>query len=230
MDHQQATQLTAVEKYILDELPPELRDEFEEHYFDCQDCATDLRASAGFIDAARREFKLNPLKKSAPATGSKSRLVSRWPSALAWSALAASLLVIAYQNVIVYPRFKAEIAELKAPEILPQVSLVGGNSRGGQIPVATVGSGRPFLLLVDIPAEDRFSSYSCLLYSPSGSLAWRVDVSAQQAKDTVSIRVPSAGPGIVYPGPGEYSLTVQGNMAGSAVDLAHYRFSLSSHD
>ncbi len=230
MDHQQATQLAAVEKYILDELPPELRDEFEEHYFDCQDCATDLRASAGFIDAARREFKLNPLKKSAPATGSKSRLVSRWPSALVWSALAASLLVIAYQNVIVYPRFKTEIAELKAPEILPQVSLVGGNSRGGQIPVATVGSGRPFLLLVDIPAEDRFSSYSCLLYSPSGSLAWRVDVSAQQAKDTVSIRVPSAGPGSVYPGPGEYSLTVQGNMAGSAVDLAHYRFSLSSHN
>lgn len=224
MDHHQAIQLAAVDKYLLDELPPELRDEFEEHYFDCQDCATDLRASAGFIDAARREFKLNPLKKSAPVTGSKSRLVSLWPSALVWSALAASLLVIAYQNVIVYPRFKTEIAVLKAPEILAQVSLVGGNSRGGQIPVATVGYGHPFLLLVDIPAEDRFSSYTCLLYSPSGSLAWRVDVSAQQAKDTVSIRVPSAGRS------GEYSMTVQGNMAGSAVDLAHYRFSLSIHD
>jgi Putative zinc-finger len=37
MDHHQATQLTAVEKYLLDELPPELRDEFEEHYFDCQE-------------------------------------------------------------------------------------------------------------------------------------------------------------------------------------------------
>jgi hypothetical protein len=225
MDHHQATQLAAVDKYLLDELPPELRDAFEEHYFDCQDCATDLRASAGFIDAARREFKLNPLEKSAPVPGSKSRLVSLWPSVLVWSALAASLLVIAYQNVVVYPHFRSEIAELKAPEILPQVSLVGGNSRGGQIPVAAVGSGRPFLLLVDIPAEDRFSSYTCLLYSPSGSLAWRVDVSAQQAKDTVSIRVPGADRGL-----GEYSLTVQGNMAGSAVDLAHDRFSLSSHD
>jgi hypothetical protein len=139
--------------------------------------------------------------------------------------LSSILLVIAYQNVVVYPHFRSEIAELKAPEILPQVSLVGGNSRGGQIPVAAVGSGRPFLLLVDIPAEDRFSSYTCLLYSPSGSLAWRVDVSAQQAKDTVSIRVPGADRGL-----GEYSLTVQGNMAGSAVDLAHDRFSLSSHD
>jgi hypothetical protein len=225
MDHQQATQLTAVEKYLLDELPPELRDEFEEHYFDCQECATDLRATAGFIDAAKSEFTVNPVKKAGLVSGRKSRLVSFWPTALVWSALAASLLVIAYQNVVVYPRFRTEISELRAPEILPQVSLVGGNSRGGKIPEATVGSGKPFLLLVDIPTEDRFLSYTCLLYSPSGSLAWRVDVSPQQAKDTVSIRVPSAGHGA-----GEYTLTVQGNGAGNAVDLAHDRFTLSSQN
>jgi hypothetical protein len=62
-------------------------------------------------------------------------------------------------------------------------------------------------LLVDIPTEDRFSSYTCLLYSPSGSLSWRVEVSPQQAKDTVSIRVPSAGQGVrgVHPdGAGQY--------------------------
>ena|ERR1700733_2813922 len=225
MDHQQATQLTAVEKYLLDELTPELRDDFEEHFFDCQECATDLRVTAGFIDAAKNEFKINPAKKPGPVANSKLRSLSLWPTALVWSALAASLLVIAYQNMVVYPRFKSEISELKAPEILPAVSLVAGNSRGGQIPVATVGTGQPFLLLVDIPAEDRFSSYTCLLYSPSGSLSWRVDVSPQLAKDTVSIRVPSAGRGA-----GEYTLAVQGNMAGSAVDLAHYRFSLSSHN
>jgi hypothetical protein len=225
MDHNQATQLTAVEKYLLDELPPEVRDEFEEHFFDCQECATDLRATAGFIDAAKREFKANPVEKAGAVAGGKSRLVSIWPSALAWVALAASLLVIAYQNLVVYPRFKTEIAELKAPEILPQVSLVGGNSRGGQIPVATVGSGQPFLLLLDIPTEDRFSSYTCLLYSASGSLAWRVEVSPQQARDTVSIRVPSAGQGA-----GVYTLTVQGKTGGSPVDLAHYRFTLSSQN
>ena len=49
MDHRQATQLTAVEKYLLDELTPEVRDQFEEHFFDCQDCAADLRATAGHI-------------------------------------------------------------------------------------------------------------------------------------------------------------------------------------
>ena len=225
MDHNQSTTLMAVEKYLLDELTPEVRDEFEDHFFDCQECATDLRATAAFMDAAKQEFKANPVPKPGKAPKGKSLLAPFWPSALVWAALAASLLVIAYQNLAVFPHFKTEIAELKAPEILPVVSLVGGNSRGGQTPEASVGAAHPFLLSFDIPTQDRFSNYTCLLYAPSGSLVWRVNVSAQAAKDTVSIRVPS-----VDKLSGQYTLAVQGNLAGSSVDLAHYRFALSPHD
>ena len=35
----------AVEKYLLQELAGEERDQFEEHFFDCQECATDLGAT-----------------------------------------------------------------------------------------------------------------------------------------------------------------------------------------
>jgi hypothetical protein len=224
MDHQQATESTAVEKYLLDELTPEMRDAFEEHFFDCQECASDVRATAGFMDAAKREFQANPLPKPRVAAKNKPRLAFLRP-ALAWSALAASLLVIAYQNVVVYPRFRSEIAELRVPEILPSLSLVGGNSRSGEVPAVSVGGARPFLLSLDIPTEDRFSSYTCLLYAPSGSLVWRVDVPSQSARDTVSIRVPSTN----RPS-GEYTLTVQGNgKTGSpGTDLAHYRFTVNS--
>jgi hypothetical protein len=220
MDHQLATQLMAVEKYLLQELAPEVRDQFEEHFFDCQECATDLGATVAFMEAAKREFRLNPVPKPASVPKAKSVLASLRP-VIAWSALAASLLVIAYQNVVVYPHFKSEIAELKAPEILPSVSLVNGNSRGGQVPAVTVGAGRPFLLLLDIPTQDGFSSYTCLLYSPSGSLSWRVDVSPQLAKDTVSVHVPSADRS-----PGDYTLVVQGKTDRGAVDLQRYRFTL----
>jgi Putative zinc-finger len=223
MDHHQAIQLTVVEKYLLDELTPEERDEFEEHFFDCPECATDLRATEDFMAVAKKEFQANPTPKPRGAADRKSFFASLWPSALVWSALAASLFVVAYQSLVVFPRFATEIAELKAPEVLPSISLVGGNSRGGQIPAAEVGAARPFLLQLDIPTQDRFSSYTCLLYSPSGKLSWRVEVSAQSAKDSVSIRVPSADRQS-----GEYTLTVQGNtdQAGTPVDLAHYRFVL----
>ena len=227
MDHNQATQLEAVEKYLLEELTPEVRDEFEEHYFDCEQCATDLRATAAFIDAAKRELKAASPLVPGPVTTHKSRGFR--PSALAWAALAASLLVIAYQNAFVYPHLKSEIAVLQAPEILPTLSLAGGNSRGGQVPVLAVGAGHPLLLTLDIPTEERFASYTCLLFAPSGSLSWRVDVSAQSAKDTVSIRVP----GDARPA-GEYTLTVQGNTGQSSsengVALAHYRFRLDSQN
>jgi hypothetical protein len=223
MDHNHITQHLTVERYLLDELTPEVRDEFEEHFFDCQECATDLRATAAFMDAAKREFKIRPVPKRGAEGKGKSFFASAWPSALVWSALAASLLVIAYQNMIVFPHFRTEISELRAPEILPAISLVGGNSRGGPVPAGTVGNTRPFLLQLDIPTQDRFSSYTCLLYAPSGALVWRTEVSAQSATDTVSIRVPSAD----RP-PGEYTLAVQGNFAGSSVELARYRFALNT--
>jgi len=225
MDHNQSTDLMAVEKYLLEELTPDLRDQFEEHFFDCEVCATDLQATAAFMAAARQEFKANPVPKPGKAAKGKSFSAPFWPTALVWSALAASLLLVAYQNLVVFPRFKTEIAELKTPEILPVMSLVGGNSRGGQTPTATVAAAHPFLLSLDIPTQDRFSSYTCLLYSPSGTLAWRVEVSPQAARDTVSIRVPSTDKL-----PGEYTLAVQGNLTGTSVDLARYKFALTSHD
>ncbi len=229
MDHHDAVRLSLVEKYLLGELPPELRDEFEEHYFDCQECAEDLRATAAFLDAAKKELRAFPAAKSAAIPAKKSRLVWLWSPALVLPALAACLLVIAYQNIVIFPHFRSALAELRAPELLPSVSLVGGNSRGGQIPTINVHGTQPFLVLVDIPPQDRFSSYTCLLYSPSGSLTWRVQVSAQLAKDTVSIRVPS-----VNRMAGSYTLVVQGNTnqtpAETGVDLAHYRFMLNTQD
>jgi hypothetical protein len=206
----------------LDELTPQERDDFEEHYFDCHDCSTDLRATAAFMDAAKREFKANPVPKPRGEAKGKTFFASLWPSALVWSALAASLLVIAYQNTIVLPRFRTETAELRAPEILPVISLVSGNSRGNETPKSTIATGQSFLLALDIPTQDRYASYTCLLYSPSGTLLGRIPVSAAAAKDTVSIRVPSAG------GVGEYTLAVQGNSdrGETPADLGHYRFVL----
>jgi hypothetical protein len=46
MGHDEAVRILATEKYLLGELSPELRDQFEEHLFDCQRCAFDLRAAA----------------------------------------------------------------------------------------------------------------------------------------------------------------------------------------
>ena len=53
MGHDEAVRTLATERYLLGELAPELRDQFEEHLFDCQTCAFDLRTAATFLEHAK---------------------------------------------------------------------------------------------------------------------------------------------------------------------------------
>jgi len=226
MDHHEAVRREAVEKYLLSELPAPERDEFEAHFFDCQECAADLRTTAEFLDAAKKEFKRASFAaRPAPGAVKQSRFAFLWSPAFASPAFALLLLVIVYQNVVFYPRLAGEVAQTRNPEILPSLSLIGGNSRGGAIPSVTVGQGQPILLSLDIPVADQYARYACALVAPSGAIVWRVPVSAVQAKDTVSIRVPAN-----TWGPGDYRLLVQGYTDpthGEPVDLASYRFTLN---
>lgn len=226
MEHRDVAKSSAVEKYLLAELPPGDRDEFEAHFFDCEECAMDLRLTDAFLEQARKELKAEP-DRAAIAAHHKGKILPFFLRPL-WvvPALAAMLLLIAYQNVVVYPGLKHEVAILRQPEILPSLSLVNGNSRGGSIPSFEAQKLQPFLLSVDIPGEEGFSSYLCSLYSPSGALVWRHEVSTDQAKDAVSIRVlPTAEMN------GLNLLLVQGvTVSGpqnTPVDLVRYRFNLT---
>ena len=53
ISHEEAVQTLATEKYLLGELHPELRAEFEEHVFNCRQCAFDLWAAATFLAHAK---------------------------------------------------------------------------------------------------------------------------------------------------------------------------------
>jgi hypothetical protein len=226
MDHEEALRRAAIEKYLLNEMPQPERDEFEAHFFDCQDCALDLRTTAAFLEGAKKELQRSRDVRPAPAAPKKSWFEFSWRPAFAAPALALLLLVIAYQNVVVLPRISGDTAQLKNPEILTSLSLIGGNSRGANAPSVRVTPGQPLLLSVDIPTAERFSSYTCVLVAPSGTVVWRLPVSSDQAKDTVAIRVPAGGLDR-----GDYRLIVQGlanPRGGESTEIASYRFTLSS--
>jgi anti-sigma factor RsiW len=58
MDHREAIRLQAAERYVLGELTKDLRDEYEEHYFDCAECAADVKATAAFVDNLKFDLGL----------------------------------------------------------------------------------------------------------------------------------------------------------------------------
>ena len=53
MNHSEAVEQMASERYLLNELTPDARDAFEEHVFDCPECALDLRAGTLFVHEAK---------------------------------------------------------------------------------------------------------------------------------------------------------------------------------
>jgi anti-sigma factor RsiW len=57
MNHWEATKNLVVERYILGELDEAQRDEFESHFFDCQECAEDLKAGAILVTALKVVFR-----------------------------------------------------------------------------------------------------------------------------------------------------------------------------
>lgn len=221
MQHGDAMRTMASEKYLLNELTPELREEFEEHFFGCPECALDVRAGAAFLEHSKVVLaEPRPVTVAAP-----SRLENWWSAWLRPTVvvpvMALLLLMIGYQSLTL-SKSKNAIASAQAPRILASASLV--NARGDKIPAVTVRANDPFLLFVDIPSESLFTSYLCELRSPTGQLEWSIPVSAEAAKNTLPLQVPAG-----QRADGVYTLVVQGVAAGGNNSvLARYSFELQS--
>ena len=218
MNHTEALQTFAAEKYLLNELSGPERDEFEEHYFECQECAMDVRAGATFIAQARTE--LRPTPQESPSAKRRS-FSTFFNLPLAGVLVAGMAVLVIYQNVVTLPRLRSEVAIANAPSVLSATSLIGGASRGTDMPSAVVSNGQPLFLNVDVPTYDRFSSYELFFYTPGGSRLNAIDVSPDQAKNTLLVRLPAHDVQN-----GIYTLAVEGTEASGKppVKLAQYRF------
>jgi anti-sigma factor RsiW len=226
MDHSESIRLMAAEKYLLGELTPELREQFEEHFFDCQECALDVRAGAALVEHSKvvlsEPVAVSPARVPVPARAKAGWLAWLRP-ALVVPVLVALLVVIGYQNLVTYPNLKGEIAIVNRPLILASASLINANTRGAGRTVVSVRQREPFLLFVDIAADARFSSYLAELDGPGGNSEWSLTIPAETTKDTVPIRVPAGNHSA-----GIYTLVVRGvdSSGGKGFEVGRYPFEL----
>lgn len=189
MDHDEALRQKATERYLLDELDPELKDQFEEHLFDCQDCALDVRAAAMFVEQSKAVLAeptvTSAVRKPAPAR-------SGWAwfrPAFAVPVLAVLLVVVGYQNLVTYPHL---LQALNQPQVAPWAS-INVSTRGSATTAIKLHPGEGFNLLVSIPPDAAYSAYTFELHNPAGQLKWSRTIPASSLDDTPSIFVPGAG-------------------------------------
>jgi hypothetical protein len=200
MDHSEALRLQAAEKYVLGELSPNLREEYEEHYFECDECASDLKAAAAFGDSARELFRKESGQEERVQAG---RLFGWLRPAIAAPALAALLLVVCYQSFVTIPRLQRGAVARTTGQNADFVSLIGADSRAEGAKTFQIHRDRPAILEVDVPALGEFASYLCRLRDASGRSIYESHVSAADAKSTVHLILPK---GALEPG--EFSLVI----------------------
>jgi anti-sigma factor RsiW len=212
MDHNEAVQELAVERYLLDDLTPETREAFEEHLFDCTECSLDLRAGTFFVEEAK--VQLPGLVSPAPARTAASpaqppRQRTDWFAwlrpAFAVPVFAAMLAVIGYQNLATIPSLRAASTE---PRLVPWVSFHTGTRGDAHLRVPadrSQGAG----VLIELSQESAYTSYTFDLYDPQGRLFWTHTAPASNQAGagvgTFSLVVPGAGLE-----QGAYSLAISG--------------------
>ena len=203
MDHDVVVREKMTERYLLNELDPGIRDQFEEHFFDCPDCAQDIRAGAELVAHSKTvlaETSEDAFIRPVPARSKPGWLDWLRPS-LAAPVMAALLLVIVYQSLVVYPRLQSA---LRQPEVLPWAQVnVGMYGDGG--PTITVPAAESFLLFVRIPSDGSFVRYTADLYNHDGKLEWSLTIPAASQQDQWPVRIPAAN----RPS-GSYTLDVSG--------------------
>jgi hypothetical protein len=167
--------------------------------FDCQDCATDVRAGSFFLGEAKEQLPhiMEPEARKAPE---RERAANKKPWWTLWTmpafaapAFAALLGVIAYQNVAMIPALRTAATE---PRLLPWTSLHTG-TRGAEPTLIRADRKQGAVLLIDLPQQPSYASYAYDLFDPQGKQVWTQAVTAASQNDgeseTLSLLLPGSG-------------------------------------
>jgi hypothetical protein len=214
MDHDRAAAIKAAERYILDELSPAEREEFEEHYFCCEECAAQLRETAAFADNAaavmrsRREgFAARALR---PARAS-------WLGKPQWAlAAVAALLVIAVAELFYIRAVRMELAAALAPQAVLSTTLQPmTRSEGDRV---AIRPGQAFFeVAMDVDPEAQASMYSYEIRAAEGNVMVRGSAAAPPPGAPIRLLLPAA-----RFRPGSYVLRL--SPAGGAALAEEFRF------
>lgn len=93
MEHRDAVDTLATERYLLDEMSEAERAEFEAHFFECGECADDVRAAAVMRDGIRQGLLAPHARRDRPSPSRAPRMSVLLP----WAVAATLAIVVVYQ-------------------------------------------------------------------------------------------------------------------------------------
>lgn len=216
----------AAEKYLLGEMNDELRDQFEEHFFDCAECALDVQSAAVFIAASREVFSGEsvPVPAAARSTGirddRKVRGWSRWLKPLiAIPAMAALVATTVYEGrkraVPVPERIATASQNLIATA---DFGLRGGDRVESESTLVRVRQNDTIGLHFDFTPSERANAYWGEVQDEAGRVLLEIPIPAERINKEVKFVLPAG-----RLRPGNYVLLVFGEAVPKTA-VAKYAF------
>ncbi|MEO8594393.1 MAG: zf-HC2 domain-containing protein [Candidatus Solibacter sp.] len=219
MQHQEAIANKASERYLLGEMSEPERFAFEAHYFDCPECAGDVRAGEALSRAIHavcaEEAALRPQTKV--VANRPRRGWSAWLSPSSWVPSAAAVAcgtLAAWQGLVVIPSLRwADNPQALAPVVLRAAAR-------GEEQAIEIRRGQPVSALsLDINAAAPGAALRFDLVAPGGSVRYQGGAQAPPAGSALIVVLPNS----VIGESGSWSLLLH-TQAGE--EIARYPFSV----
>jgi anti-sigma factor RsiW len=242
MMHPQIEREEVIERYVRNQLTPDERQAFEEHFFTCEECFENLQATDRFVAGIRDAGSRGLLGAASPAVVPAPAWRPWTLPAFVVSACAAVVLAIivglAYFSELAALRrqldglsrdlrnesqaraaLENEIASARhAQANLPLVMLQA--TRGVQSPSAevTLADDAPDLVLWIEPGAENSRVFRIQIFAPGGRLLQTVDGLKRNAYGALAVSLPARDLQ-----PGDYKITLSAQEPVSTPPLGEYR-------
>jgi hypothetical protein len=220
MDHLDAENMKAVERYMLGDLAVSEVEEFERHFFDCPQCSEELRALTIFQENARAVFA-EPDPAPIPASVPVPKSAAGWWGGFSplfgarqWAMALGALLIGIFAGYGVFAPHESVQAISGYP--------LYAQARGEETVVSPAATSKFYTLYLDKTWDGEYQSYRAVLLSASGTKESTVPVSVGAPGEAIQMLVPSH-----QLAAGKYVLVMQGTDAsGKDTELARFPFTL----
>ncbi len=225
MNHQQAISSHATERYLLDEMTEIEKYAFEDHYFDCAECADDVRAAALMRDGVKSgllDVGEAPATGVTSVTSATSRAANDIPRGIVhqmpqrssstrtswyrspvvpWAVAATLAIAIGLQTMNPTPGGSG--SDGPGLQALAPVTLRPASR--GAVPAITVAGEAPLTLALDVNGTADTSELTYELTGPDNRVALTGQVAAPAPGTPLFLLVSPS----TFPAEGRYSLAVR---------------------
>lgn len=225
MDHNLAARTQAPARYLLGELSLPEREDFEEHFFTCRECAEELRTGAMFAANARAVFRDRANRPTViPVAPQPDARFWAWlrpsfqPALIAAFAIALVAVMVSDRRVI--SNLRNEVAQ-SGVEIANPTYVIHAAARGIDESITVSKSVSSFNVTFDLPPVDPADKNVALVAQIDDSAGKTRSIIQLPSGEFANLRLPVSK----YPA-GSYRIVLR-HASPDAKEVNRYRFSLA---